>query len=55
MRSKTCAKTVCSEVFEIFTMTLVSNQVPDPSNTGYQILEYRLYVLYRIDDMDEPG
>ena len=43
MRSETCAKTVCSEVFGIFSRTLVTNQVPDPSSTGYWFLEYRLY------------
>jgi hypothetical protein len=43
MRSETCAKTVCSEVFGIFSRTLVAKQVPDPSSTGYWILEYRLY------------
>jgi hypothetical protein len=42
MRSETCAKTVCSEVFGIFSRTLLTKQVPDPSSTGHRILEYRL-------------
>ena len=42
MSSETCAKTVCSEVFGIFSRTLLTKQVPDPSSTGHRILEYRL-------------
>jgi hypothetical protein len=43
MRYETGAKTVCSEVFGIFSRALPTKQVPDPSSTGYRILEYRLY------------
>jgi hypothetical protein len=40
MRSETFAKTVCSEVFGIFSKTLVNNQVRD--KIRYGTLEYRV-------------